>query len=157
MSNSDAVSLFTLVAESVGANRQQKMEAWLNNKQAQPEEKNKLRYTNLPWDPSQQTHSFSWQKSHVGWMDVLRSDGQVVQVVFNLRYPKRRWFSRHRKDWKSLNETACRLMGEGKLFGLPERPSQLYRRGKLNLLMKSYEEKRHAYIELKLAKGEFCS
>ena len=157
MSDSDAVSLFTLVAESVGANRQQKMEAWLANRQARPAARNMLQYNHLPWDPAQQAHTFSWQKKHTGWMDVLRSDGQVVQVVCNLRYPKRRWFSPHRRDWKSLNETASRLMGEGKALGLPERPSQLYRRGNLNLLMKSYEEKSHAFIELKLARGDFCS
>ncbi|NHO64561.1 hypothetical protein G8770_03240 [Aestuariicella hydrocarbonica] len=154
---SDAISLFSITTESVRDNLYFKILEWLTHCEANVSEKTMQPYSQLPWQPSQESHVFNWQGSYKSWVDILRSEDQVVQVVLNLRYPKKRWFSQHKKDWKSIKETAVDLFGEGQSFDLNDRESRLHSNQHLKVLIKSYEEGRHAFIELKVARGEFCS
>ena len=81
----DAISALAITTESVRANLYQQIAHWLAERNANQLPGVKFHYAELPWFPSQEAHSFQWRGSHQGWMDILRSNENIVQVVVNLR------------------------------------------------------------------------
>lgn len=152
---SEAVSLLAMAAEMLGRNQRHALSNWLEGVKAIPLDAYKIRYSQLPWEPSQEAHGFSWSKKHSGWVDILKSEDDVVQIVLHLSYPKRRWFSQHKKDWKKMSKAAQSQFESGKQFTVNERESWLIDHKGLKILMKSYEQGKLGLIELKIAKHQF--
>ncbi len=154
---SDVLFLFELTTDTVRDNLYQKIQVWLSEQEASESATARLNYLQPPFDSSQETHQFAWLESQTGWMDILRSGDKIVQLVLNLRYPKRRWFSRHKKDLAKVQQIAESLFGDAQVMNLGDTQTALFGNHQLKVLLKSYQRGRHAFIELKVARGAFCS
>lgn len=146
-----------VITESIRAGISTKIADWLKELDATSDQQARVTYTQPPMLSSQQTHGFLWGKKYDGWVDMLESDDKLVQVVLNVRYPKRRWFSKHKRDWNTLISTAEKLFGAGKSFDLGEKKGRLFKSKNVSALMTSYTSAKSAYIEIKIARGGFCS
>lgn len=153
----EVVSALAITTESVRYNLYQRIGIWLLERDASPLPQAMFKYAEPPWFSSQEAHSFEWTGSHRGWIDVLRSDNNVVQVVLNLSYPRRRWRSRHQRDWQRMNDEAEFLFGQGQDFRFPNKTGVLYEAEDIKFLLSSFEEDRQAFIEIKAAREAFCS
>lgn len=153
----EAISALSIATEAVRYNLYQRIGFWLLERDANELPEAKLKYAEPPWFSSQEAHSFEWSDSHQGWIDILRHDDNLMQVVLNLSYPKKSWFSRHKKDWDRMNDEAEFLFGQGQEFRFPNKLGVLYEAEGIRFLLSSYEEGKHAYIEIKAASGSFTA
>jgi hypothetical protein len=153
----EAISALSVSTESVRCNLYQRIGLWLLEHDADQLPEVKFKYAEPPWFSSQEAHSFEWSGSHRGWIDVLRNDKSVVQVVLNLSYPKKSWFCKHKRDWHHMNDEAEFLFGQGQNFKFPNKLGVLYEVEDIKFLLSSYDEGRQAYIEIKAARDRFCS
>lgn len=151
----EAVSLLAMAEEAIGRNQRHVLFSWLEGVKASPLDAYKIRYNQLPWEPSQEAHGFSWCKKHSGWVDILKSEDDIVQIVLHLSYPKKRWFSQHKKDWKKMSKAAETQFQRRKQFTVNHRESWLIDHKGLKILMKSYEQGKLSLIELKVARQQF--
>ncbi|WP_317930103.1 hypothetical protein [Halioxenophilus sp. WMMB6] len=154
---SDAVSSFSLITESFQKGAKKKIEAWLTGMGAIASNKAMVKYSELPFMATQDAHGFAWSRKHDGWVDILQSDDQLKQVVCNIRYPKQRWFSKQKKDWQALNNSAGKLFGSAKTFDFGEKQGRLYKTKDIDVLLTAYQKSRSSHIEIKIARGGFCS
>ncbi len=151
------VSLLPVIAESVRQGAYSRIGDWLDGLGAKALETVMVDYSRPPILSTQGAHGFEWGGKYGGWVDILRSDDDIVQVVSRLRYPRRRWFSRHRRDWNTVIAEAEALLGPGKAFHIGDKQGQMFRQGDTSALICTYCHRKNAYIEIKMARGGFCS
>lgn len=148
---------FPVITDYVKSGVEAGLKNWLTEMDARASERVMVNYIQPPMLASQGAHGFVWGKKYDGWVDILQSDNKVVQVVLRIRYPKRRWFSKHKRDWNRLIGAAVDMFGAGKSFNLGDKQGRLFKHRSLSALISSYEQNNNAFIEIKIARGAFCS
>lgn len=146
-----------VITESVSAGVNAAIIDWLKGLDASPSTRVMVTYNQPPMLSTQNAHGFVCGKKINGWVDILESDDKVVQVVLSVCYPKQRWFSRHKKDWNKLIAQAGEQFGVGKTFDLAEKQGRLYKHNNLSVLLSSFTKGKQSTIEIKIARGGFCS
>lgn len=109
----------------------------------------------LPALASQERHEFAWTHSRTATVEVIHSEGAPLQLRVSLPYPKRRWFSPRRKDWKRLASLAREHFGPGQKIDVAGKTGLHFRENDVLALISQFDVGRESFIELKIASGRF--
>jgi hypothetical protein len=152
----NATSVFDSAADYVGGSRRGPVHEFLEQVGARPcRNAAKLSTATLPALACHEKHEFEWTGARTGSVELIHSDGQPLQLVFNLPYPKRRWFSPRKKDWKRLAHEAEDRFGPGHKIDVAGKTGLHFRVRDLVALISCYDSGHDSYIEVKLATGRF--
>lgn len=110
----------------------------------------------LPMLANLEKHHFEWNGARTGSVDLVRRADKPLQFIISLPYPKRRWLSPYSKDWKELTAEAESRFGPGHALDLGGKTGLHFRDQAMLVLISTYKTKKQAFIEIKMARDQFC-
>jgi len=152
----NATSMFGNAADIMSGKRCEPLNEFLDAFDARPStELDNPAEPDLPALASHEKHEFDWSGSRVGSVELIHSGGEPLQLAVSLPYPKRRWFSPRRKDWKKLADIAEDRFGPGQKIEVAGKTGLHFRERNLLALICRYDKGSESFIEVKLASGRF--
>lgn len=153
----DATSMFSSTLDSINSNDCENFNTLLNRMGAlRCRNAKESNYSDLPVFATREKHHFKWGDRHRGSVDLIQRRENLLQCAVNLQYANKRWFSPHTREWNRLTEEAETRLGPGKCFDLAGKTTYHFQNKDVKVLISSYRVRKSAYIEIKVARDEFC-